>query len=201
MLGALGALAGSAFGLYQMNEQKREAEKLRGWQEDLSNTAIQRQVADMKKAGINPILAARIGGASTPSGSMPNIPDLAGAMNAGASSALTVARATDAQVDAGIAREALKQFKGSTPAERAAIAKGILYRKAGLPASAGAVSGAAGNWFTNTAKDVMESVRRFPESFGNYLKNRRAVNNTRKLMRTRRSIDRAMGFDKKPRKE
>lgn len=48
----------------------REAEKNRQWQEDLSNTAYQRAVADMKKAGINPILGLGMANsASTPSGS------------------------------------------------------------------------------------------------------------------------------------
>ena len=45
-----------------------EAEKSRNWQEQMSNTSYQRAVEDLKKAGLNPVLAAFNGGASTPTG-------------------------------------------------------------------------------------------------------------------------------------
>ena len=51
-----------------MSYNSAEATANRNWQEHMSNTSYQRAVEDMRKAGINPILAYAQGGASTPSG-------------------------------------------------------------------------------------------------------------------------------------
>lgn len=52
-----------------MSYNSAEALANRNFQERMSNTAYQRAVEDMRKAGINPILAYANGGASTPGGS------------------------------------------------------------------------------------------------------------------------------------
>lgn len=55
--------------LQQQQYNATEAEKNRLYQMLMSNTAYQRSVADLKKAGLNPILAVGNMGASTPTGS------------------------------------------------------------------------------------------------------------------------------------
>lgn len=75
-----------------MNYNSAEALANREWQEHMSSTAYQRAVEDMKKAGINPILAFANGGASTPGGSAGTISGAS--MGLASSSALGVSRSS-----------------------------------------------------------------------------------------------------------
>lgn len=50
------------------NFNSAEAQAERDWQTEMSNTSYQRAMADMKAAGLNPVLAAKFGGASSGSG-------------------------------------------------------------------------------------------------------------------------------------
>lgn len=90
----------------QMQFSALEAQKNRDWQENMSNTAIQRQMADAKAAGLNPTLiyggGGGITGANTPSGATASAPGTNGSpMSAllGVISGLNSIRKTNAEIE------------------------------------------------------------------------------------------------------
>lgn len=106
-LGAVGGIA-SYFGQKETNEANTAnqnsanevnimlARENRDWQERMANTAHEREIADLRKAGLNPILAANKGGAPTPSGGAANVQaaKMENALGQGVSSALASANLT-----------------------------------------------------------------------------------------------------------
>ena len=90
-----GALIAGGGSLIQGLASYKSAQKQMKFQREMSNTAYQRQMADLRAAGINPMLAAKLGGASTPGGASYSIPNIGEAAVQGYSSA-TTAKQTEA---------------------------------------------------------------------------------------------------------
>jgi hypothetical protein len=147
-MGFLSDLVGSIGGsLVSGIFNRSSAQDQMAFQQQMSNTSYQRAVEDMKLAGINPMLAAKVGGASTPGGAGWSMPDMGGAVSSAVQAQRTRAETSnikkqgdvlDKQVqDAEILEEIYKDFpwlrvaKDLSTTSPAAIlaAKGLDYFK------------------------------------------------------------------------
>jgi len=93
-----GAALSFAGGLLANRSARRDAQANREFQADMSDTSYQRGMEDMRKAGLNPILAYKQGGASAPSGSTASQQNPAAGVPAAISSAVQMKR-VQAEID------------------------------------------------------------------------------------------------------
>ena len=94
MWGAIaGAAASAGGGIYGVAEARRNARNQRDWTLEMSQTAHQREVADLRAAGLNPILSAGGKGASVGPGATAVTPDISKSASRVASTAVEVAKA------------------------------------------------------------------------------------------------------------
>lgn len=135
---------------------KKSASKQRAWEEYMANTAHQREVKDLRAAGLNPILSATGGsGAPTPSYSRATFdsPDLSRTVESGLAAA-----ASASQLKAVQATSAADEAKGQNEVIKQGIIRKVLESPLGLLYAFPKSSAAAIGGIAYTAKKLLGHV-------------------------------------------
>ncbi len=145
--GPVGAIGGSVVsGLFQ----DKAARDNRAFQQKNSDTAHQREVADLRRAGLNPILSAGGRGASTPTGAVSQVPDMGHAVSGVSARAIqrsamkanvmnTQAIAASNAVQAKLDEDMLAMYEKSS--DKDAVLGGMLAKRSGVSSHLGAILG------------------------------------------------------------
>lgn len=153
-------IGGEAYADYR---SRKESSKNRKFQYLMSSTAYQRSVADMKAAGLNPILAATKGGASTPSGSQANMPDYGSIANTALSAKLIRSQVEKVQAEASKTRTEETLLSKELPVAeiKADFTRRFLQRVYDNSAKSGGLLGKLSDTITNSARKV-DQIRTDP---------------------------------------
>lgn len=156
------AVASPIMDLVSMNAEKKAADRAYKREVALSDTAHQREVADLRAAGLNPILSAGGGGASTPNVAAAKVPDLSAGVRGGISNAIAVQQGMEnarytkqaadrASVESQMMGDMFKYYQGSDESVKQAVRGAMLAEFSGL-GKIGSAAGAAAAGVGSAAK-------------------------------------------------
>ncbi len=196
ILGGLGMSGAQA--LWDQKEKGRDRE----YASKMSNTAHQREVADLRAAGLNPILSAGGRGASTPAITgkpAPNIgQNISGLSQASATSATAKSLQVRAKLDSG-----KLAWLEANPKLKSTYYGGVLGKEAGIPrlgAAVGAASGASSAWgkYTNSARKAADWVSSKEKQFSDWVKKSKLAVKPRSKRKYRKSTQHNYYYNNQP---